>query len=84
MAAAYETPAAKREAFRRYLEKTGAIDTLTKGKTMRQRDLLRLTRGARRRTTSCGHSCFLLSPAVLVGLYEEPERPLNAAEYMQR
>jgi len=41
----------KREEFRKYLEKTGVLDTLTK---------------------------------VLVGLYEEPERPTNAIEYIKR
>ena len=41
----------KREEFRKYLEKTGVLDTLTK---------------------------------ILVGLYEEPERPTNAIEYIKR
>ena len=41
-----QTPDSKKEEFRKYLEKSGVIDALTK---------------------------------VLVGLYEEPERPPNAA-----
>ena len=41
----------KKEEFRRYLEKTGVLDALTK---------------------------------VLVGLYEEPERPVHAVEYVRR
>jgi hypothetical protein len=41
----------KKEEFRRYLEKTGVLDALTK---------------------------------VLVGLYEEPERPLHAIDYIKR
>jgi len=41
----------KKEDFRRYLEKTGVLDALTK---------------------------------VLVGLYEEPERPVNALDYIKR
>ena len=41
----------KKEEFRKYLEKSGVIDALTK---------------------------------VLVGLYEEPERPPNAVEYIKR
>lgn len=41
----------KKEEFRRYLEKAGVLDALTK---------------------------------VLVGLYEEPERPENAIEYIKR
>lgn len=41
----------KKEEFRKYLEKSGVLDSLTK---------------------------------VLVGLYEEPERPANALDYMKR
>ena len=41
----------KKEEYRRYLEKTGVMDALTK---------------------------------VLVGLYEEPDRPPNALEYIKR
>lgn len=41
----------KKEDFRRYLEKSGVLDALTR---------------------------------VLVGLYEEPERPQNAIEYIKR
>ena len=41
----------KKEEFRRYLEKSGVLDALTR---------------------------------VLVGLYEEPERPQNAIEYIKR
>ena len=47
----YQTPDSKKEEFRKYLEKSGVIDALTK---------------------------------VLVGLYEEPERPKNAVEYIKR
>ena len=48
---AYQTPDSKKEEFRKYLEKSGVIDALTK---------------------------------VLVGLYEEPERPANAVDYIKR
>ena len=41
----------KKEEFRKYLEKSGVLDALTR---------------------------------VLVGLYEEPERPQNAIEYIKR
>jgi len=41
----------KKDDFRRYLEKTGVLDALTK---------------------------------VLVGLYEEPDRPVNALDYIKR
>mmetsp|Transcript_42075 Transcript_42075/g.61906 ORF Transcript_42075/g.61906 Transcript_42075/m.61906 type:complete len:97 (+) Transcript_42075:127-417(+) len=51
MQASYQTPESKKEEFRKYLEKSGVIDALTK---------------------------------VLVGLYEEPERPPNAVDYIKR
>jgi len=47
----YQTPESKKQEFRKYLEKSGVIDALTK---------------------------------VLVGLYEEPERPPNAVDYIKR
>mmetsp|Transcript_15483 Transcript_15483/g.23058 ORF Transcript_15483/g.23058 Transcript_15483/m.23058 type:complete len:96 (+) Transcript_15483:946-1233(+) len=47
----YQTPESKKEEFRKYLEKSGAIDALTK---------------------------------VLVGLYEEPDKPENTVEYIKR
>ena len=47
----YQTPESKKQEFRKYLEKSGVIDALTK---------------------------------VLVGLYEEPERPPNAVDYIMR
>uniref|UniRef100_A0A3Q0KDW1 c-Myc-binding protein n=1 Tax=Schistosoma mansoni TaxID=6183 RepID=A0A3Q0KDW1_SCHMA len=47
----YKPGNCKREEFRRYLEKSGVIDALTK---------------------------------VLVGLYEEPEKPDNALEFMKK
>ncbi|KAJ1423712.1 hypothetical protein B484DRAFT_451790 [Ochromonadaceae sp. CCMP2298] len=47
----YQTPESKKQEFRKYLEKSGVIDALTK---------------------------------VLVGLYEEPERPSNAVDYIKR
>jgi hypothetical protein len=49
--ASYQTPESKKQEFRKYLEKSGVIDALTK---------------------------------VLVGLYEEPERPQNAVDYIKR
>ncbi|CAI2734037.1 unnamed protein product [Schistosoma spindalis] len=47
----YKPGNCKREEFRKYLEKSGVIDALTK---------------------------------VLVGLYEEPEKPDNALEFMKK
>ena len=49
--ASYQTPDSKKEEFRKYLEKSGVIDALTK---------------------------------VLVGLYEEPERPGTARAVCNR
>merc|ERR1711975_64522 len=48
--ASYQTPDSKKEEFRKYLEKSGVIDALTK---------------------------------VLVRLYEEPERPGNALDFIK-
>ncbi|KAJ0398043.1 hypothetical protein P43SY_008932 [Pythium insidiosum] len=50
-AATYQTPDSKKEEFRKYLEKSGVVDALTK---------------------------------VLVGLYEESDKPANAVDYIKR
>lgn len=47
----YQTPDSKKEEFRKYLEKSGVVDALTK---------------------------------VLVGLYEESDKPANAVDYIKR
>eukprot|EP00743_Colponemidia_sp_Colp-15_P002751 GILK01002978.1.p1 GENE.GILK01002978.1~~GILK01002978.1.p1 ORF type:complete len:100 (+),score=20.92 GILK01002978.1:84-383(+) len=47
----YQTPDSKKEEFRKYLEKAGVIDQLTR---------------------------------VLVGLYEEPEKPSNAVDFIKK
>eukprot|EP00126_Sphaerothecum_destruens_P009189 Sdes_comp20458_c0_seq3m14678 len=49
--AAYQAADSKKEEFRKYLEKSGTIDALTK---------------------------------VLVGLYEEPEKPNNALDFIKQ
>jgi len=51
MTTAYKPADSKREEFRKYLEKAGVLDALTK---------------------------------VLVGLYEEPEKPNNALEFLKQ
>ncbi|XP_062511042.1 c-Myc-binding protein-like [Corticium candelabrum] len=51
MTSSHRTVDSKREEFRKYLEKAGLLDVLTK---------------------------------VLVGLYEEPEKPANPLEFVQR
>ncbi|KAF1336778.1 hypothetical protein FI667_g24, partial [Globisporangium splendens] len=50
-ATTYQTPDSKKEEFRKYLEKSGVVDALTK---------------------------------VLVGLYEEGDKPSNAVDYIKR
>jgi hypothetical protein len=61
---------AKKEEFRKYLERAGVIDALTKGCLVFWcNDLF----------CSCVINAGLF--AVLVGLYEEPEKPSNALEY---
>ena len=50
MASTFESPDARKEEFRRYLERSGVIDALTK---------------------------------VLVGLYEEPEKPAQALDFIK-
>jgi hypothetical protein len=47
----HQTPDSKKEEYKKYLEKNGVTDALTK---------------------------------VLVGLYEEPERPANAIDYIKK
>jgi hypothetical protein len=49
--AAAQTPEQKKEEFRKYLEKSGVVDQLTK---------------------------------VLVGLYEEPEKPQNSVDFIKK
>ena len=49
--AAAQTPEQKKEEFRKYLERSGVVDQLTK---------------------------------VLVGLYEEPEKPQNAVDFIKK
>lgn len=51
MSVTYQTPDSKKEEYRRYLEKSGVTDALTK---------------------------------VLVGLYEETDRPRNAIDYIKK
>lgn len=65
----------KREEFRKYLEKAGVLDALTKGKFEQFW-----------RCFACYFGRFLsyymiVFIAVLVNLYEEPEKPSNALEY---
>ena len=82
MSATYITPDAKKEEFRKYLDKAGVVDALTKGaRPPIARSCANVRRpGARLRSTPRS----LPSPAVLVGLYEEPERPPNAVEYVKK
>ena len=79
-----QSPDTKKEEFRRYLERSGVIDALTKGG---------LALYSRRPCVELADNVHDYSPpppphvrasslplAVLVGLYEEPEKPANALE----
>ncbi|XP_053867547.1 C-Myc-binding protein isoform X1 [Malaclemys terrapin pileata] len=59
----YKAADSKREQFRRYLEKSGVLDTLTKGNELRAA------------APSVGE--------VLVALYEEPEKPNSALDFLK-
>lgn len=63
-------PDSKKEEFRRYLESAGVLDAFTKGTLL---ILLGL-----KTIRDCVRSS---SYTVLVGLYEEPEKPHDALEY---
>jgi hypothetical protein len=55
----------KREEFRRYLEGAGVLDAFTKGSKQH-----------------CNiQPCYLFQWLVLVGLYEEPDKPKEPMEY---
>jgi hypothetical protein len=73
---AYQTADAKKEEYRKYLEKAGVIDALTKVPfPLFSVDCL---------MWAPRFCCRSLALQVLVGLYEEPERPPNAQEYLKR
>ncbi|KAJ3100824.1 hypothetical protein HDU96_010203 [Phlyctochytrium bullatum] len=66
---AFDAVDQKKEDFRKYLEKNGIIDALTKGKTIHPLNPLPFS-----------HTFTL----VLVGLYEEPEKPENPLEFVKQ
>ena len=74
----HQAPDAKKEEFRKYLDKSGVVDALTKGAC----PPLPRSRVSARAPAPGSHRA--LRPAVLVGLYEEPERPPNAVEYVRK
>ncbi|XP_070145386.1 C-Myc-binding protein isoform X2 [Ovis canadensis] len=73
----YKAADSKREQFRRYLEKSGVLDTLTKG-SVRKPEWLDAVNGTHvgkgQRNDHCG---------VLVALYEEPEKPNSALDFLK-
>ena len=82
-AACTQAPDAKKEEFRQYLGKAGVIDALTKGaRPWRASSARRSPRPSPAPTATPPFLCA--PPAVLVGLYEEPEKPQNAIEYARR
>jgi len=66
MTSTYRPNESKREEFRRYLEKGGVVDAITRSLTQ--------------------HFCFVnfFFLGALVALYEEAEKPNNAAEFVRR
>ena len=98
----YATPDAKKEEFRKYLDKSGVVDALTKGAWKRAPLPVPFFPSAPRLATPhpqrlpyylLTHTLDarapqpaprLAAPAVLVGLYEEPERPPNAVEWVKK
>ena len=85
-----QNPDAKKEEFRKYLEKAGVIDSLTKGACWPHRPCWPSKRVLETRIPTVPpriHALPLTSRflrAVLVGLYEEPERPAAAVDYVKR
>jgi hypothetical protein len=75
----------QKEAFRKYLESAGAIDALTSGKLLQLRAVAlpaaavaRASAGSRGASTA--HDLPIIHAAVLVNLYEEPDKPKSAVE----
>jgi len=86
--AVYQTPESKKEEYRRYLEKSGVIDALTKG-TVGARSTFCAALSPPPQTIVCDSSVprLLLLPfflKVLVGLYEETDRPPNALDFVRK
>ena len=81
---ASQSPDTKKEEFRRYLERSGVIDALTKGGLARKSHALvwslPITRASIPLPPHPTRRASSLPLAVLVGLYEEPEKPANALE----
>ena len=98
-----QTPDSKKEEYRRYLEKSGVTDALTKGKQLHfclfvnnhlllskiplsLTSLLAWLRNITDMNTKTNIYTTLdeLILKVLVGLYEEPDRPSNAIDYIKK
>lgn len=83
----FQASESKREQFRRYLEKSGVLDTLTSGKWRPPPPPFSLVTLTIMHSVKQSFNLFLLISvlplflAVLVALYEEPEKPNNALEY---
>lgn len=83
----FQASESKREQFRRYLEKSGVLDTITSGKYASSSQTLFTTYICIISTihwlftSIAASSPFRLSSAVLVALYEEADKPNNALEY---
>ena len=79
----------KKEAFRKYLESAGVIDSLTKGAppshpaSLFPRSLTPFRRPLTRPSSPRVPLVSPLPPAVLVSLYEEPDKPATAIDYLK-
>ncbi len=97
----FQTPESKKQEFRKYLEKSGVIDALTKGNqthyfhfnlsftkedqsSLIMPDLIILYILCYIYIIYIYTYIYIHIYIVLVGLYEEPERPQNAVDYIKR
>uniref|UniRef100_A0A8C4FCV4 c-Myc-binding protein n=1 Tax=Dicentrarchus labrax TaxID=13489 RepID=A0A8C4FCV4_DICLA len=84
----YRASESKREQFRRYLEKSGVLDTITSGTLHKQlKDIMQHV-NVLIQLNPIVHLLLLLhhrfvSPAVLVALYEETDKPNNALDFIK-
>lgn len=80
-----QSPDVKKEEFRRYLERSGVIDALTKG-ARQTAPVTPASASAHSSLEGTGRSRAATrarAAAVLVGLYEEPEKPMNALDFVK-
>ncbi|XP_054115141.2 C-Myc-binding protein isoform X1 [Callithrix jacchus] len=79
----YKAADSKREQFRRYLEKSGVLDTLTKGEPGLGEDTLCPHRAPWHCLVPQRAVAWEGGETVLVALYEEPEKPNSALDFLK-